>query len=88
METCETVPVSLLGLQGGHTEELINGVFWVVGLHLLGVVVLVFDIDVSTLLVIFVLVFEVVAGDLSVCDGEVKQQVARQALTLPDQSPA
>ena len=60
LQTLEA-PVSFLYLECGNAEEFIDGFFGVVYLQLLGVVVLVFDIDVAALLFIIVFVLKVVA---------------------------
>ena len=54
-------PVSLLLFKGRNTEELIDSLLWAVGLHLLGIVVFVLDIDVAALVLVFIFVLEIVA---------------------------
>jgi hypothetical protein len=55
-------PVSLLFLERRNAQELIDGLLGAVGLHLLGIVVFVLDVDVAALVLIFIFVLEIVAG--------------------------
>lgn len=58
-------PIAFFFLQRWHTQELIHGFLRVVRLHLLCVVVFVFDVDVAALLcVVVILILEVVAANL------------------------
>lgn len=62
---CECrVPFRLFLLQCRHAQEFIYGRLGVVGLELFCIVVLVFDVDVATLLVVVILVFEVIPQGL------------------------
>ena len=55
-------PFALLLFQSGEGQELGNGILRVGLLHLLGVVVLVLDVDIPGVLVLVVLVLEVIAS--------------------------
>lgn len=55
------LPVALFLLQCGHTKKLIDGIFRIVGFHLLRIVVFVLNVDIAILLLVLVLVFEIIA---------------------------
>lgn len=58
-------PVAFFLFESGHTKEFINSLLGVVGLHLLGIVVLVLNVDVAALVLVFVFVLKVVAARAS-----------------------
>ena len=53
-------PVSLLLFERRHTQEFIHGLFRVFGFQLFGIVVFVFNVDISTLFFVIIFVFKVV----------------------------
>lgn len=54
------IPIPLFLFQSWHTEELIDGFLGVIGLHLLRIVVLVFNVDIPVLLLILVFILEII----------------------------
>ena len=57
-------PIALFLLQCRNAQEFMDRFFRVLGFHLLGIIVFVFDVHVSALLnIIVILVFEIVAED-------------------------
>lgn len=55
-------PITFLFFKRRHSQELFNGLFWCLGLHLFGIVVFVLHVYVSSLLgIVVILVLEVVA---------------------------
>jgi len=61
MESAASLPVALLLFKCPNAQKLIDRFFRIVDLHLLGIVVFVLDVDISTLIFVLVLVFEIVA---------------------------
>jgi hypothetical protein len=62
-------PFALFLLEGGDTEELCDGIFRVAELELLGVVVLVLNVDVVGVVIIVLFVLEIVPAGLSAVDS-------------------
>jgi hypothetical protein len=58
-------PIALFWFQCGYSQELIYSFLRVIDFHLLGIVVLVFDIDVTALLFVVIFILKIVAGSLS-----------------------
>jgi hypothetical protein len=54
------LPVAFVLFHGRYAQELVNCLFWVVDLDLLGIVVFVLDPDVTGLILVCILIFEVV----------------------------
>lgn len=56
------VPVAFLFFQCRYTQKFIDSLLWIIGLHLLGVVVFIFDSYVSRFIVVGVFVLEVITN--------------------------
>ena len=56
------VPVAFLFFQCRYTQKFIDSLLWIIGLHLLGVVVFIFDSNVSRFIVVGVFVLEVITN--------------------------
>lgn len=61
LQEIEHVPVALFLFQSRHAQELVDGLFRVIHLHLFGIVVFIFDPDISRFIVVRIFIFEIVA---------------------------
>lgn len=78
------IPVSFLALLARDLQELLNRVLGTIGLHLLGVVVRIFDVDIAALIDVFIFVLELVAvKGRSVSEIRTWPSVRASSLFLP-----
>ena len=54
------LPVAFVLFHGRYAQELVNCLFWIVDLDLFGIVVFVLDSDITGLILVCILIFEVV----------------------------
>lgn len=54
------LPIAFVLFHGRYAQELVDCLFWIVNLDLLGIVVFVLNSDVTGLVVVCILIFEVV----------------------------
>src|SRR5699024_2797288 len=60
-----SIPIAFLFFQSRHPQKLINGLLRIIHLDLLGIIVFILDPDISRLVVVGILIFEVVAVAVS-----------------------
>lgn len=60
-EAVERIPVAFLLFQSRYPKELVDGLFRIVHLHLFGIVIFIFDPDISRFIIVRIFVFEIVA---------------------------